>query len=245
MQVRHAGVLDAVCSIRQEMPKTGGRKLHHMLRETLLRSGHAELGRDRLFDLLRQRNLLVERKRRYAVTTDSRHPFRVYKNLVIKEVVTRPDQVWVSDITYIRTRAGFCYLSLVTDLHSRKIVGYHASDSLELTGCVKALKMALGKAKPEIHHSDRGSQYCSHKYTGMLKKEGTRISMTENGNCYENAVAERMNGILKQEFNLNATFENLKKVRKAVDQAIKIYNSKRPHWSIGLKTPDQAYRSAG
>jgi putative transposase len=150
----------------------------------------------------------------------------------------------VSDITYIRTKHGFSYLSLVTDLFSRKIVGYHASESLELVGCVKALEMAFKKGKPKIHHSDRGSQYCSYKYTKMLKKHNVRISMTENGNCYENAVAERMNGILKQEFNLNATFADLKHVRKAVDQAIKVYNSKRPNWSLNLKTPDQIYLAA-
>jgi len=243
-RTRHTGVLNQIYSIRKEMPKVGGRKLHYLLRQTLLKSGNTELGRDRLFDLLRENNLLIERKKKYAITTNSNHPFKVYKNLIMHEVVTCRDQIWVSDITYIRTRQGFSYLSLVTDLHSRKIVGYHASDSLELIGCVKALEMAFKKGKPKIHHSDRGSQYCSHKYTNMLKKNNVKISMTENGNCYENAVAERMNGILKQEFNLNATFVDLKHVRKAVDQAVKVYNSKRPNWSLKLKTPDQVYLAA-
>lgn len=243
-RISHAHILEHVYSIRQEMPKIGGRKLHYLLRQTLLKSGNAELGRDRLFNLLRENNLLVERKKKYAITTNSNHPFKIYKNLIIKEVVNHADQIWVSDITYIRTKQGFSYLSLITDLYSRKIVGYHASDSLELIGCVKALDMAFKNGKPTIHHSDRGSQYCSHQYTKMLKKHNVKISMTENGNCYENAVAERMNGILKQEFNLNATFNDLKHVRKAVDQAVKVYNSKRPNWSLKLKTPDQIYLAA-
>jgi transposase InsO family protein len=226
------------------MPKVGGKKLHYLLRQALLESGNKELGRDRLFDLLREKNLLVERKKKYAITTNSKHPFKVYKNLIMKEIATHSNHIWVSDITYIRTKEGFSYLSLITDLYSRKIVGYHASDSLELVGCVKALEMAYKRGKPKIHHSDRGSQYCSHQYTNMLKKHNVKISMTENGNCYENAVAERMNGILKQEFNLNATFVNLKHVRKAVEQAIKVYNSKRPNWSLKLKTPDQIYLAA-
>lgn len=243
-KVIHSDVLDYVCSIRQQMPKVGGKKLHYLLRKTLFKSGHTELGRDRLFDLLRENNLLIKRRKKYAITTDSNHPFKVYKNLIMKEVVNHRNQIWVSDITYIRTQDGFSYLSLVTDLYSRKIVGYHASDSLELVGCVKALKMAFKNGKPGIHHSDRGSQYCSHQYTNLLKKHSVKISMTENGNCYENAVAERMNGILKQEFNLNATFTDLKHVRKAVDQAVRVYNSKRPNWALNLKTPDQMYLAA-
>lgn len=243
-RISHEEVLNHIYSIRKEMPKVGGRKLHYLLRKTLLKSGNTELGRDRLFDLLRENNLLVERKKKYAITTNSDHPFKVYNNLILKEVVTHVNQVWVSDITYIRTKQGFSYLSLVTALYSRKIVGYHTSESLELVGCVKALQMAFKKGKPKIHHSDRGSQYCSHQYTKMLKKHNVKISMTENGNCYENAVAERMNGILKQEFNLNATFVDLKHARKAVDQAVKVYNSKRPNWSLKLKTPDQVYLAA-
>ena len=240
----HAEVLSEVYSIRQEMPKVGGKKLHYLLRQTLLQSGNAELGRDRLFDLLRENNLLIERRKKCAITTNSNHPFKVYRNLILKEVANHVNQIWVSDITYIRTKQGFSYLSLITDLYSRKIVGYHTSDGLELKGCVKALEMAFKHGKPMIHHSDRGSQYCSYEYTKMLKKYNVQISMTENGNCYENAVAERMNGILKQEFNLNATFVDIKHVRKAVDQAVKVYNSKRPNWSLNLKTPDQVYLAA-
>ena len=240
-QKSHSEILNYVHSVRQIMPKLGGRKLHDMLHKSVYQSNSNMLGRDQLFKLLRQHNLLIVRKRKYAITTDSKHPYRVYKNLILSELITRPNQVWVSDITYIRTIFGFSYLSLVTDLYSRKIVGYHASNSLELTGCVKALEMALKNGTPGIHHSDRGSQYCSHAYTGMLKKHDVKISMTENGNCYENAVAERMNGILKQEFNLSATFASLKHVQKAVHQAVETYNKMRPSWALNLKTPDQVY----
>lgn len=240
----HSEVLRVVYKIREEMPKLGCKKLHYLLRKTLFESGNTSMGRDRLFTLLRERNMLIERKRKYAVTTNSIHPFKVYKNLILGVNITRPNQVWVSDITYVRTREGFSYVSLITDLFSRKIVGYHASQSLELEGCMIALKKALKNGKPEIHHSDRGSQYCSHIYTKMLKKHSAKISMAEAGNCYENAVAERINGILKQEFNLNATFNNLKHVRKALEQAVNTYNTKRPHWSIEMKVPDQIYRAA-
>lgn len=220
-RISHAHILEQVYSIRQEMPKIGGRKPHYLLRQTLLKSGNIELGRDRLLNLLRENNLLVERKKKYAVTTNSNHPFKINKNLLIKEVVMQVNQAWVSDITYIRTKQGFSYLSLVTDLYSRKTVGYDSSDSLELIACVKALEMALKNGKPAIHHSDRGSQYCSHQYTKVLKRHNVKISMTENGNCYENAVAQRMNGILKQEFNLKATFNDLKHMRKAVNRLLK------------------------
>jgi putative transposase len=243
-QKSHSEILNYVHSVRQVMPKLGVRKLHDMLHKSVYQSNSNMLGRDQLFKLLRKNNLLIVRKRKYAITTDSKHPYRVYKNLILSEIITRPNQVWVSDITYIRTASGFSYLSLVTDLYSRKIVGYYASNSLELTGCVKALKMALKNGNPMIHHSDRGSQYCSHEYTSILKKYDIKISMTENGNCYENAVAERMNGILKQEFNLNATFANLNHVQKAVIQAVEIYNKMRPSWALNLKTPDQVYLAA-
>lgn len=237
-------MLKNIYNIREEMPKIGGKKLHFLLRQTLLKSGNISLGRDRLFELLRERNLLIRRKRKYAVTTNSNHAFKIYQNLILGKEITRPNQVWVSDITYVRTREGFSYVSLITDLFSRKIVGYHASQSLELQGCIEALKGALKLGKPEIHHSDRGSQYCSRMYTQLLKKQNSKISMAAAGNCYENAVAERINGILKEEYNLNATFINLKHVKKALEQAVNTYNSKRPHWSLNLKMPDQVYFAA-
>jgi transposase InsO family protein len=226
------------------MPRIGGRKLHHLLRQTLLKSGHISLGRDRLFDLLRQNDMLIERRPKFVKTTNSNHPFKKYGNLILGQPITRPNQVWVSDITYVRMNNGFAYISLITDLFSKRIVGYHASTSLELKGCIKALNMALRQGKPEIHHSDRGSQYCSYQYTSILKKQKTKISMADAGNCYQNAVAERVNGILKEEFKLNATFENLNQITKVLQQSVEIYNTKRPHWSLNLETPEKAYRAA-
>lgn len=237
-------ILIQVQNIRQEMPKIGCRKIHYLMRKTLLSSGHVSLGRDRLFALMREKNLLIKRRRRYAVTTNSNHAFKVYKNLILGEEIKYANHVWVSDITYVRTQQGFCYVSLITDLFSRKIVGYHASRSLELEGCIIALRMALKHGQPEIHHSDRGSQYCSYAYTSILKEKGTKISMAQAGNCYENAVAERINGILKQEFNLSATFTSLVHVRKALEQAATIYNTKRPNWSLGLKMPNEVFNAA-
>ncbi len=155
--------------------------------------------------------------------------------------------MWVSDITYIRTVKGFCYLALITDLYSRKIVGYDISDSLELTDCLRALKSALRHARPAsglIHHSDRGVQYCSHQYVNELKKRGIKISMTEENHCYENAVAERVNGILKDEFYLDQCFSNTANAKKATKNAIEIYNYKRLHVSLGYKTPQKLFEKA-
>ena len=159
--------------------------------------------------------------------------------------VTKPNQVWVSDITYIRTVRGFCYLALITDLYSRKIIGYDISNSLELNGCVRALNKALYQAKNInglIHHSDRGIQYCSNKYTQILKRKNIKISMTEENHCYENAVAERVNGILKDEFYLDQTFDNLNHAKKATKSAINLYNQIRLHVSLDYKTPNMVYK---
>ena len=162
-------------------------------------------------------------------------------------VVSRPNQVWVSDITYIRTINGFCYLALITDVYSRKIVGFDISDSLELSGCLRALKKALQQARPLaehlIHHSDRGIQYCSNQYVGELKKRQIGISMTEENHCYENAIAERVNGILKDEFYLDQCFINLKRAKEATKNAIEIYNNKRLHLSLGYKTPNMVFKN--
>ncbi len=239
-----AGVINQVLKIRQDLPVIGGKKLHYLLRKTLLRSGHTCLGRDRLFDLLREHNLLIKRKRKYAITTNSNHPFKKYGNLVKSISVRRNNQLWVSDITYVRVNNNFAYLSLITDVNSRMIVGYHLSDSLALKGTYTALKNALKVAKPEIHHSDRGSQYCSHKYTKELKRHKVKISMTQDGNCYDNAIAERVNGILKQQFGLDSRFRNFENAKLAVKQAVKSYNYLRPHWSLQLMVPAEVYFKA-
>ncbi|MFC0879021.1 IS3 family transposase, partial [Saccharicrinis sp. FJH2] len=160
--------------------------------------------------------------------------------------VTAPNQVWVSDITYIRTINGFCYLALITDMFSRKIVGYDISDSLELAGCLRALKRAIKQARPKaglVHHSDRGIQYCSNQYVEQLNKQQIKISMTEENHCYENAIAERVNGILKDEFYLDQTFFSKKIASKATHNAIYIYNNKRLHISLGYKTPNMVFKN--
>jgi transposase InsO family protein len=189
--------------------------------------------------------MLVKRKRAYAKTTNSYHHFHKYNNLIKELRITKPNQVWVSDITYIRTVKGFCYLALITDMYSRKIIGYDISDSLELSGCLRALKKALWHSRPAaklIHHSDRGVQYCSHMYVNELKKRGIKISMTEENHCYENAIAERVNGILKDEFYLDQCFFSTDHAKKATKNAIKIYNTKRLHLSLGYKTPNMVFK---
>ncbi len=237
-------VLELVKQERKEQPRIGTRKLHNALHEGFYRA-NLKIGRDRLFDILREKNMLVKRKRAYAKTTNSYHHFHKYNNLIKELEITKPNQVWVSDITYIRTVKGFCYLALITDLYSRKIIGYDISDSLELTGCLRALKKALYHARPKaglIHHSDRGVQYCSHMYVNELKKRGIQISMTQENHCYENAVAERVNGILKDEFYLDQCFFSSKHAKLATKNAIKLYNNKRLHLSLGYKTPNTVYK---
>jgi transposase InsO family protein len=221
----------------------GGRKLYHMLADDLKRLKGSG-GRDKFLDILRRNDLLVERRRRYAVTTNSRHWFYVYGNLVKGITVDEPNRVFVADITYLRLQKGFCYLALVTDVYSRKIVGWDVSESLSFDGALRALKMALhgvADGSKLIHHSDRGIQYCGHEYTGLLKEHGVGISMGEAGNPYDNAIAERINGILKMEFFLDATFADPAAASKAAREAIATYNDVRPHMSIGYQTPSLRY----
>lgn len=239
-------VLELVKAERIGQPRVGTRKLHRTLRSSFAASG-LKVGRDKLFGILRTHDLLVRRKRASCKTTDSYHRFHKYKNLVKGMAVTACNQVWVSDITYIRTVKGFCYLALVTDMYSRKIVGYDLSDSLELAGCLRALKRALRTARPAaglVHHSDRGIQYCSNQYVEQLKRHQISISMTEENHCYENAIAERVNGILKDEFYLDQCFFSTRIASIAAKNAIEIYNSKRLHISLGYKTPNMVFESA-
>lgn len=238
-------VIELVKVERTEQPRVGTRKLYKALRTTFKTSG-IKVGRDILFDILRTHDMLVKRKKSSCKTTDSYHRFHKYNNLVKDMNVTTPNQVWVSDITYIRTVKGFCYLALITDMYSRKIVGYDISDSLELAGCLRALKLALKSARPAsglVHHSDRGIQYCSNQYVKELKKREIKISMTEENHCYENAIAERVNGILKDEFYLDQTFFDVKHAQRATKNSIDIYNNKRLHLSLGYKTPNMVYKN--
>lgn len=224
------------------MPRLGGKKLYTLIRPSM-NDHQLHLGRDKLFAWLKRHDLLVKPKKTFTKTTQSHHRFRVYKNLIKNVPITHPDQVWVSDITYLRLRKGFCYLALITDAYSRKIIGFDVSDTLELSGCIRALKKACGSKKIQstTHHSDRGFQYCSNKYVGLLKEHNIQISMAEAGNCYENATAERVNGILKSEFNLDATFLDLRTAQQAASQAINIYNTERPHMALKMRKPNEMY----
>lgn len=232
-----------VLPIRQQMPRIGGKKLYYLLQEPLSALG---VGRDRFFDILRANSMLVEPKRQYRTTTDSKHMFRKHKNLVLDYVPVRPEEVWVSDITYIGNSKNHTYLALVTDAYSKKVVGYDLSDTLEASGAVRALRMANKtrqyRGEPLIHHSDREIQYCCDKYQKELRRCRLKVSMTESYDPYANAVAERVNGILKQEFLLEELDTDLPTMRKIVGQSVATYNELRPHLSCGMLTPNQMHR---
>jgi len=241
-------VLQLVRELREKMPCLGTRKLLHLLKEPLAKHG-IEMGRDRLFALLESQQMLVRQRRRSSRTTYSFHRFRKYDNLIRDFVPKAPHQLWVSDITYIAVGEGFSYLSLVTDAYSHKIVGYHLHTGLQAVGAVKAVQMAIAQRTKTrrrlIHHSDRGFQYCCELYVEVLENEKIMISMTQNGDPYENAMAERVNGILKVEFDLYRRFETHEQAQQAVDQAVKTYNEVRPHASCDFLTPAQAHEKEG
>lgn len=243
-QVDESLIISLVQQERRLQPYLGGRKLLSILRGELQLCDIA-MGRDNLFKLLSEHGLLIKRKRRAVQTTDSNHSFRQYSNLLRDFPLTGPHQAWVSDITYIRTDAGFVYLSLIMDAYSRQVVGYDSSDSLESEGCLCSLSQAL-RQLPEgyhpIHHSDRGIQYCCHAYTGQLRSAGLSISMTEENHCYENAKAERLNGILKQEYGLGGTFSSKAMAYQAIQQAVYLYNTRRPHTALGYRCPSEVHR---
>ena len=245
-QVDEGLVLSLVRRERAVQPKLGTRKLLHLLKDEM-RSEGVYVGRDRLFSILARNRFLIQRRRRYCRTTDSRHRFRVYGNLLKDATLTSPHQALVSDITYIRTDEGFMYLSLIMDAYSRAIVGYHCSDSLEAEGTLRSLSMALRKlpaGSKAIHHSDRGSQYCCGAYIEKLRRRGLRISMTEENHCYENSQAERLNGILKQEYGLGGRFRKKSEVRRAIREAVMLYNCRRPHQSLGYQCPMEVHLAA-
>lgn len=232
--------------VRKRHPCIGGKKLYYLLKEDMQGMG-IKMGRDKFFDLLAKKALLVKKKRKYVYTTDSYHRFWVHRNLLKYRTPDKAHQGWVSDITYIRTSKDFMYLFLITDAFSRKIVGWHLSDSLKITGATSALQMAIKQCPNTyhvIHHSDRGIQYCNPTYTDLLKAAKMKISMTEENHCYENATAERVNGILKQEYGLNETFSTEALAGKAVKEGIWSYNMERPHWSLKLATPEQVHQAA-
>jgi putative transposase len=246
--LEHAIVLELVQEIRNKMPRIGTPKLAFMLKESFVQHG-IKMGRAGLNDLLSEHGMLVRKKRRKPKTTDSNHWYRRYQNLIKNIEINRPEQVWVCDITYISLIDCFAYLSLITDAYSRKIVGYCLNKTLESRGPIDALEMALGSWDCSlgklIHHSDRGVQYCCNEYTGILIDAGILISMTQKGDPYENAIAERINGILKTEFNLADTFDEFEQASAAVNQSIMVYNEVRPHASCDYLTPEQAHEKNG
>lgn len=239
-------VLALVGAIRRNHARMGSKKLYNLTKGDMVKMG-IKLGRDGFLNVLRHNGLLVERRRRGTYTTQSRHWMTCYPNLVEGLVVDRPEQLWVADITYIRLVDGFCYLSLITDAYSRKIVGFYLSRTLEAEGSLEALRMALAGRMytwTVIHHSDRGIQYCSYEYVAVLREAGFPISMTYQGNG-ENAIAERVNGILKDEYLLSATFESFEAAKKQMKQSIFFYNTERPHLSVDMLTPAQAHLQTG
>ena len=241
-------ILQQVKEIRESLPRIGTRKLHYMINEKLIEH-KLSVGRDYLFDLLESYKLLIRNRRRKIITTNSRHWMHKYNNLTKDLEIDRPEQLWVSDITYIRLINGFIYLSLITDAYSHKVVGYHPGRDLSTEGCVSALTMALINRQypnqPLIHHSDRGCQYCSKAYVDLLVQNNSGISMTENGDPYENATAERLNGILKTEFGLYSSQLSFEETAKLVEKSILAYNQIRPHGSCDYLTPEQAHQRSG
>jgi transposase InsO family protein len=240
-------VLTVVRKIRDTQKRTGGRKLLEMVKERVAQE--QLMGRDAFFDLLRSHGLHVRKRKFRAVTTNSFHWLHKYPNLIKELSPERPNHLWVSDITYISTDNGFLYLYLVTDAYSRKIIGWQLSDNLGSDNAILALYMAISQLPANcgeiIHHSDRGIQYCSLKYVKILETHGIKISMTENGDPYENAIAERVNGILKTEWLYDMHLHNYTEARAAVKQIIRIYNTERLHSSIEMMTPDQAHKING
>jgi transposase InsO family protein len=238
-------VINLVLEVRMRMPRIGTRKLYYLLQKQL---NELNVGRDKLFRILKANHLLIKSKRSYHITTDSHHRFRKHKNTVSNIEIERPEQVWVSDITYVGSRLDPAYLALVTDAYSKRIVGYDLSNSLNVQGSLNALEMALKDKQnnelPLIHHSDRGLQYCSNEYQNLLRENNIETSMTEKYDPYENAVAERVNGILKQEFGISKNNLSLEQKRTLVKQSIKIYNQERPHLSNSMLTPNQMHKQS-
>lgn len=241
-------ILGMVAQIRKELPCIGTVKLYSLLKGKITEHG-IKMGRDAFFNLLRQNQLLVKVKKRYVITTESRHRFKKWPDLSKGMILQQSELLWVSDITYLRTQAGFVYLFLVTDAYSKKIVGYHLSQDLKVKGCLIALSKAIqSRQHPDtmlVHHSDRGIQYCCDQYVHLLQHNNIRISMTQSGSPYDNAIAERINGILKTELGLRKTFRSYREAVAPLARAIHAYNNLRPHMSCEYLTPSQAHQRNG
>ena len=238
-------VCQLVREIRYLMPRIGTRKLYHMIKPKLEQKG-IKIGRDSLFNILRKHFLLVPKRRKYQITTQSKHNFFKHPNRIKNLSINAPEQVWVADITYIKTSQGFAYLHLITDAYSKQIMGYQLSDNLRIESAINTLKMALKNRQYShnlIHHSDRGLQYCHQDYIDLLQQQNISISMTTKYDPYENAVAERINGILKDEFDIGEGFIDRSQAKKWIKESIHLYNLHRPHLSCGFLTPNQAHKT--
>ena len=241
-------VISEVLKIRKSHRHMGCRKLYELLQPFLLEH-QIKMGRDRLFNVLSANYLLVRRRKKQTITTNSFHRFKKYPNLIRNLIPTSSNQLWVSDITYWRIKNGFLYISFITDAYSKKIVGYHLGDSLQTSETIQALEMAISTISNEkkelelIHHSDRGTQYCSNEYVKLLENSNIGISMTENGDPLENAIAERVNGIIKEEYLNDYQVDNLEEAKELLDAVIQLYNNERPHMSIGNLTPNQVHQN--
>jgi putative transposase len=233
-----------VLAERKLLPRLGGRKIYYLITPSL-QLQKIKFGRDKLFRLLKENNLLIKPHRRYIQTTNSKHWMRKYPNKAKELKLTAPEQLWVSDITFLKTEEGNCYLAMITDAYSRKIMGYSIADNMEAITVAKALQMALTNRlynDQVVHHSDRGAQYCSEEYVTVAEKAGIKMSMTEQSDPYENALAERMNRTIKEEFCLDHTLKSKEQTYEAVKQAIWLYNHYRPHQSLSLKTPNEQHK---
>lgn len=245
-EVNEKFILERIDLIRKHQPRCGGRKLFIEL-QPFFKEHNIGMGRDKFFDLLRRNKLLVRKTKRCVFTTNSKHFFYRYPNLVKDFTPLKAHELWVADITYIPLKERFAYLFLITDAYSRKIVGFHTSDDMKVSSAVVALKKALAQKPPEtivIHHSDRGMQYCSTEYVELLQQHHAMISMTENGDPYENAMAERVNGILKEEF-LSRYYDNIDTASMHIARCITIYNYKRRHSSLNWQIPNEVHKQRG
>ena len=249
VEFEHSLLLKEIDKIRADQKRMGGRKLYEKL-EPFMQYHQIKMGRDKFFDLLSMYGLLIRKRKRRVRTTNSFHWFKKYDNLIEQFEADRQNQLWVSDITYWKVAGKFVYISLITDAYSRKIVGYQLWETLEAEGCIRALKKAISGLlrRPDdcfelIHHSDRGIQYCCKEYTQLLKQNRIQISMTQNGDPRENAIAERVNGILKEEYLMHYQPKDIQQAIQCLDRAVYLYNNQRPHLSIGYHTPEYIHQT--
>lgn len=241
-EIENEKVIEFIIEYRKLLPKTGTKKLYEAIKPKIIEA-NIKMGRDKVNDLLRTRGMLIKKTKRFHITTDSKHFFNKSQNLIKDLAITHSEQALGSDITYIKTDQGHAYLALVTDLYSRKILGWSLEDNMKVSMVKDALSMAYKNCifgnKSMIHHSDRGIQYCCPDYSKFAENKGFILSTTQQYDPYENAIAERINGILKYEFGLKETIKSVELAKKMVAEAVELYNNQRMHWSLDLKKPQE------